>query len=134
MINEEFKYNKGKYMISKIAKQITRMIGSCVRSKEDEGKPYTKEEIINLTKPYINILMKKYPATNEKLIDSCFDYFFKENSKKLNFLIERKKSNKITINESQLRQIVMETVKRILKENIRQEKQKNDRIRKRTIG
>ncbi len=113
MVNE---LDKRKYMLSKLGSRVARMIGLFVFSKEEEGKNYTREDIINGIKSSTDILARKYPAVTDRFICNCVDYFIKKHGKDLSFLMEgcNKKSN--VINESIIREMVSETLKRVLSE------------------
>ena len=113
MVNE---LDKRKYMLSKLGSRVARMIGLFVSSKEEEGRTYTREDIINGIKSSTDILSRKYPAVTDRFICNCVDYFIKKHGNNLSFLIEgrRKKSN--VINESIIREMVSETLKRVLSE------------------
>ena len=113
MVNE---LDKRQYMLSKLGTRVSRMIGLFVSSKEEEGRNYTREDIINGIKSSTDILARKYPAVTDKFICNCVDYFIKKHGNNLFFLMEgrRKKSN--IINESIIREMVFETLKRVLNE------------------
>lgn len=113
MVNE---LDKRQYMMSKLGKRITQMIGLFVNSREEEGKNYTREDIINGIKSSTDILSRKYPAVNDRFVGNCVDYFIKKNGNDLSFLIEgcNKKNN--IINESVIKEMVSETLKRVLSE------------------
>lgn len=92
MVNE---LDKRQYMMSKLGKRITQMIGLFVNGREEEGMNYTREDIINGIKSSTDILARKYPAVTDKFICNCVDYFIKKYGNDLSFLMEgrRKKSN-----------------------------------------
>lgn len=108
--------NKSQYMMSKLGKRITQMIGQFVSSREDEGRHYTREDIINGIKSSTDILARKYPAVTDKFICNCVDYFIKKHGKDLSFLIEGRNKKSNVINEHIIREMVSETLKRVLSE------------------
>ena len=113
MVNE---LDKRQYMMSKLGKRITQMIGLFVNGREEEGKNYTREDIINGIKSSTDILARKYPAVTDRFICNCVDYFIKKNGNDLSFLIEGRNKKSNVINESVIREMVSETLKRILSE------------------
>lgn len=113
MVNE---LDKRQYMMSKLGKRITQMIGLFVNSREEEGKNYTREDIINGIKSSTDMLAKKYPAVNDKFVGNCVDYFIKKNGNDLSFLIEGRSKKSNVINESVIREVVSETLKMVLNE------------------
>ena len=113
MVNE---LDKRQYMMSKLGKRITQMIGLFINSREEEGKNYTREDIINGIKSSTDILARKYPAVTDRFICNCVDYFIKKNGYDLSFLIEGRNKKSNVINESVIREMVSETLKRVLSE------------------
>ena len=113
MVNE---MNKSKYMMSKLGKRVTQMIGLFVNGREEEGKNYTREDIINGIKSSTDILARKYPAVTDRFICNCVDYFIKKNGNDLSFLIEGRRNKSNVINESIIREMVSMAIKNFLKE------------------
>lgn len=113
MVNE---LDKKQYMMSKLGKRITQMIGLFVNGREEEGKNYTREDIINGIKSSTDILARKYPAVTDKFICNSVDYFIKKHWNNMSFLVEGRNKKSNVINESVIREMVSETLKRVLSE------------------
>ncbi len=113
MVNE---LDKRQYMLSKLGSRVARMIGLFVYSKEEEGKNYTREDIINGIKSSTDILARKYPAVTDRFICNCVDYFIKKHGKDLSFLMEGRNKKSNVINESIIREMVSMVIKNLLKE------------------
>lgn len=112
-INEMGKFNAFKAMLSSVSRNLCISITNFINNNERDCKYYTREDIYNYAEPNFRRLQKKHPALPDTILDKCIDFIIEQMKKRgKTFCL---KENVIKINDGQLKHLVYECVKRILK-------------------
>ena len=113
-LNEAEKKRFGQ-LIHVIGKNITKAIANYADSKEDAGEVYTREELISVAEKAFNHYNKQYPSIPKDTPSRIVDYFIEKHGSERDLLVAESKKVK-KLNEAQLKKMINESVKRILKE------------------
>lgn len=115
-LNEAEKKRFGQLM-HVIGKNMTKAIANYADLKEEAGEVYTREELISVAEKVFNHYNKQYPSIPKDTPSRIVDYFIEKHRSGRDFLVAESKKVK-KLNEAQLKKMINESVKRILKEGL----------------
>lgn len=123
----EKKINNFQYMLKKAGSSLCFSISNYIRDMEDSSTPYTVQDIRSYMERGFNILKKKHPGLPDDELDKCIYYVIDQMDRRsplfhlkddIDKIIKKNKGDMkkkaVRLNESQLKRIIKESVKKAL--------------------